>query len=126
AAIWPLWLGAAAVLGTLGSAGFVHWRLMRLKDGGGALFTSVSASPDRPLARLLDAASRRDFIYLVILLALIGRSNWFLALAAIGAPIYFFLVLLAARPQASQEGTGSGSRRAPIDERSLGPGRPAP
>jgi 1L-myo-inositol 1-phosphate cytidylyltransferase / CDP-L-myo-inositol myo-inositolphosphotransferase len=106
-AIWPLWLGAAAVLGTLGSAGFVYWRLMRLKDGGGALFTSVSDAPERPLARLLDAASRRDFIYLVILLALAGRSNWFLVLAAIGAPIYFFLVLLAARPQASLEGAGS-------------------
>ena len=96
-AAWPLALGAAAVLGTLGSAGFVYWRLMRPNEGGGA-FTSVSASPDRPLARLLDAASRRDFIYLVILLALFGRSNWFLVLAAIGAPVYFLLVLLAARP----------------------------
>jgi 1L-myo-inositol 1-phosphate cytidylyltransferase / CDP-L-myo-inositol myo-inositolphosphotransferase len=108
AAIWPLWLGAAAVLGTLGSAGFVYWRLMRFKDGGDPLFTSVSASPERPLSRLLDAASRRDFIYLVILLALVGRSNWFLALAAIGAPIYFFLLLLAARPQASLERAGPG------------------
>jgi phosphatidylglycerophosphate synthase len=61
-AAWPLFLGAAAVFGTLGSAGFVFWRLMRAKDGGGALFTSVSAEPERPLARLLDAASRRDFI----------------------------------------------------------------
>src|SRR6478736_10579476 len=33
-ALWPLWLGAGAVLGTLGSAGFVYWRLMRSKDGG--------------------------------------------------------------------------------------------
>ena len=95
-AIWPLALGASAVLGTLGSAGFVYWRLMRVNDGG---FTSVSASPERPLARLLDAASRRDFIYLVILLALFGRSNWFLVLAGIGAPVYFLLVLFAARPQ---------------------------
>jgi phosphatidylglycerophosphate synthase len=125
-AIWPLWLGAAAVLGTLGSAGFVYWRLMRFKDGGDPLFTSVSASPERPLSRLLDAASRRDFIYLVILLALIGRSNWFLALAAIGAPIYFVLVLLAARPRASLEGAGPGSARAQIDERPLGSGRATP
>ena len=76
-AIWPLWLGAGAVLGTLGSAGFVYWRLMRSKDGGDTLFTSVSDAPERPLTRLLDSASRRDFIYLVILLALFGRSNWF-------------------------------------------------
>jgi 1L-myo-inositol 1-phosphate cytidylyltransferase / CDP-L-myo-inositol myo-inositolphosphotransferase len=109
-AIWPLWLGAAAVLGTLGSAGFVYWRLMRLKYGGDALFTSVSASPERPLSRLLDSASRRDFIYLVILLALVGRSNWFLASAAIGAPIYFFLLLLAAGPRASLERAGPGVR----------------
>ena len=107
-AIWPLLLGAAAVLGTLGSAGFVYWRLMRFKDGGDTLFTSVSDAPERPLSRLLDSASRRDFIYLVILLALVGRSNWFLALAAIGAPIYFFLLLLAARPRASLEKAGPG------------------
>jgi hypothetical protein len=110
----------------LGSAGFVYWRLMRFKDGGDPLFTSVSASPERPLSRLLDAASRRDFIYLVILLALFGRSNWFLALAGIGAPIYFFLVLLAARPRASLEGAGPGSGRAQIDERPLGSGRAGP
>jgi 1L-myo-inositol 1-phosphate cytidylyltransferase / CDP-L-myo-inositol myo-inositolphosphotransferase len=106
AAVWPLWLGAAAVLGTLGSAGFVYWRLMRLKDGGDMLFTSVSAEPERLLTRLLDGASRRDFIYLVILLALFGRSNWFLVMAGIGAPIYFLLVLLAARPQASLQRGG--------------------
>jgi phosphatidylglycerophosphate synthase len=101
---WPLALGAGAVLGTLGSAGFVYWRLMRSKDGDDTLFTSVSDAPERPLTRLLDSASRRDFIYLVILLALFGRSNWFLVLAGIGAPIYFFLVLFAARPSAAPKG----------------------
>ena len=71
---------------------------MRVKVDGGALFTSVSAEPGRPLARALDSASRRDFIYLVLLLALAGRSQWFLLLAALGAPIYFCLLLfLAAR-----------------------------
>ena len=100
---WPLALGAGAVLGTLGSAGFVYWRLMRSKDGGDTLFTSVSDAPERPLTRLLDSASRRDFIYLVILLALFGRSNWFLVMAGIGAPIYFFLVLFASRPQVPGE-----------------------
>ena len=103
-ALWPLWLGAGAVFGTLSSAGFVYWRLMRLKDGGDTLFTSVSDAPDRLLTRLLDSASRRDFIYLVILLALFGRSSWFLVMAGIGAPIYFVLVLLAARPRALLKG----------------------
>jgi 1L-myo-inositol 1-phosphate cytidylyltransferase / CDP-L-myo-inositol myo-inositolphosphotransferase len=113
-AIWPLWLSAGAVLGTLGSASFVYWRLMRSKDGDDTLFTSVSDAPERPLTRLLDSASRRDFIYLVILLALFGRSNWFLVLAGIGAPIYFFLVLFAARPRPSPEGLeGGGSGLAP-------------
>ncbi len=103
-ALWPLWLGAGAVLGTLGSASFVYWRLMRMKDGGDTLFTSVSDAPERPLTRLLDSASRRDFIYLVILLALFGRSSWFLVMAGIGAPIYFVLVLFAARRRASLKG----------------------
>jgi phosphatidylglycerophosphate synthase len=104
---WPLVLGFSAVLGTLGSAGFVYWRLMRSKGGDDTLFTSVSDAPERPLTRLLDSASRRDFIYLVIALALFGRSNWFLVMAGIGAPIYFFLVLVAARPRASPEAGGS-------------------
>ena len=71
------------------------------------MFTSVSDAPEQPLTRLLDSASRRDFIYLVILLALFGRSNWFLVMAGIGAPIYFFLVLFAARPRGSLDGGGS-------------------
>jgi 1L-myo-inositol 1-phosphate cytidylyltransferase / CDP-L-myo-inositol myo-inositolphosphotransferase len=99
---WPLLLGAAAVLGALGSASLVYWRLMRDKDDGGALFTSVSAEPDNPLSQALDSASRRDFIYLVLLLALAGKSNWFLILAGLGAPIYFcLLVFLAAREKSA-------------------------
>ena len=122
--VWPLALGLAAVLGTLGSAGFVYWRLMRFKDDGGSLFTSVAASPERPLARLLDAAARRDFIYLVLLLALFGKSSWFLVLAAIGAPTYFALVVFAARaPRPVVEGRGEGARGTEIGERPLGPGR---
>ncbi len=115
--LWPLALGAGAVLGALGSAGFVYWRVMRRKDDGGAMFTSVSDAPGRPLTRLLDSASRRDFIYLVILLALFGRSDWFLVLAGIGAPVYFLLVLFAARPRGGagkilprREAAGEGER----------------
>jgi hypothetical protein len=69
---------------------------MRIKDDSGPLFTSVSAAPDNRLARLLDAASRRDFIYLVLILALFGKSNWFLLLAALGAPIFFILLVFLA------------------------------
>ncbi len=95
-AMWPLLLGASAVLGNLASATFVYWRLMRVKNDNGPLFTSVTAAPNRRLARLLDAASRRDFIYLVLVLALFGKSDWFLILASLGAPIYFFFLLFLA------------------------------
>ena len=110
AASWPLLLGAAAILGNLGSAAFVYWQLMRVKNDSGPLFTSVSTAPDRRLARLLDAASRRDFIYLVLILALLGKSNWFLLLASLGAPIFFFLlVFLAMRERLSNVPTTSGA-----------------
>lgn len=105
---WPLLLGAAAVLGNLGSAGLVYWRMMRAKDVTGPLYTSVSALPDRSLARLLDALSRRDFIYLVLALALFGKANWFLLLASVGAPIYFLLlVFLAVREHVAKTRTSS-------------------
>jgi len=95
-ALWPLLLGVAAALGNLASAWLVYWRVMRPKKDDGPLFTSVVTVPDQSLARMLDAASRRDFIYLVVILALFGKSNWFLVLAAVGAPIFFLLLVFLA------------------------------
>jgi phosphatidylglycerophosphate synthase len=95
-ALWPSLFGVAAALGNLGSAWLVYWRVMRPKKDDGPLFTSVVAAPGQSLARMLDAASRRDFIYLVVILALFGKSNWFLVLAAVGAPIFFLLLVFLA------------------------------
>ena len=98
AALWPFWLAPAVtvLLARYGRPAFVHWRLMRIKNDSGPLFTSVSTAPGNRLARLLDAVSRRDFIYLVLILALFGKSNWFLLLAALGAPIFFILLVFLA------------------------------
>lgn len=110
AATWPLWLGAAAIVGTLGSAGFVYWRQLRVKEGSGPLYTSVSAVPDDRLASMLDAASRRDFIYLVPILALFGKAGWLLPLAAVGAPVFFLLLIfLAVREQLQRRPIKSGA-----------------
>lgn len=99
---WPLALGAAAVLATAGSAGFIYWHLLREKAEEGPLFTSVAADKPQGLSRLLDGASRRDFIYLVVGLSLFGKATWFLVATAIGTPIYFGLLLVvAARERAS-------------------------
>ena len=105
--IVPLWLGAAAVLGTLGAAGFVYWRVIRGKARAGPVYTSVSTAPNRPLARVLDALSRRDFIYLVVALALFGKVSWFLLLTAFGAPIFFFLVLVLAWREGAAAASGA-------------------
>jgi len=105
---WPLALGAAAVLGTLGSAGFVYWRVMRPKRGEGPLYTSVSTAPAGRLTGLLDALSRRDFIYLVLILSLPGKAAWFLALAAIGAPVFFVMLLVVAARDRGGVGAAGG------------------
>ncbi|MCZ6860835.1 MAG: CDP-alcohol phosphatidyltransferase family protein [Alphaproteobacteria bacterium] len=97
---WPLILGAAAVLGTIGSASIVYFRVMRKKDNQGPLYTSVGKGPSEGLTKLLDNASRRDFIYLVLGLSLFGKASWFLVLTAIGAPVYFFLLLIVAAREA--------------------------
>jgi phosphatidylglycerophosphate synthase len=95
---WPLVLGIAAVFGTLGSASLVYWRTMRPKKGIGPLYTSVAKEPGKRFSQVLDAVSRRDFIYGVVVLALFGWVKYFLLLSAIGAPTFFFaLVYLAIR-----------------------------
>jgi phosphatidylglycerophosphate synthase len=92
---WPLALGAFAVLGTFASAFFVYRRTMGLeKPGDGPLYTSVATEGETRLSRVADAVSRRDFIYIVLILSLFGKAHWFVVLAAIGAPA-FFLVLTA-------------------------------
>jgi len=93
---WPLLLGASAVLGTILSAGFVYRHTMA-KEGEGPLFTSVSRSPDSPFSRLADALARRDFLYLLVILSALRQEHWFLALAAVGSPIYFFLLVAISR-----------------------------
>jgi phosphatidylglycerophosphate synthase len=103
----PLLAGAAAIAGTLLSAGFVF----RYAMGGareGPQFTSVTRAPASRLSRMADMLARRDFIYLVVLLSAFGKARWFLALAAFGAPLFF--VLLVAMET-------SGRRRGSLEDR---------
>lgn len=119
-ALWPLALGAFAVLGTAGSAFAVWWFTLRRKqDDGGPVYTSVAgdtgggtgAARDS-LTSLLDALSRRDFIYLVFALSLFGKAAWFLALTAVGAPIFLVLILIVVSRR---------RRREPDQAKQIGP-----
>ena len=95
---WPLALGASAVLGTLASAYFVYRRTMSGKpeESAGPLYTSVATEGETRLSRSADALSRRDFIYLVLILSAFGKAHWFLALAAVGAPAFFLVLTVIA------------------------------
>jgi len=87
AAVWR-----AALAGTLLSASFVYVQTMREKREG-PLFSSVSRATDSRIARLADFLARRDFIYIVVILAALGKAHWFLVFAAFGAPIYFLVLV---------------------------------
>ena len=43
-----------------------------------------------------NPVSRRDFIYLVLILSAFGKARWFLALTAVGAPMPFVVLLVIA------------------------------
>ena len=93
---WPLALGASAVLGTFASAYFVYRRTMGREKAEGPLYTSVATEGETRLSRLADAVSRRDFIYLVLILSAFGKAHWFVVLAAIGAPAFFLVLTVIA------------------------------
>jgi 1L-myo-inositol 1-phosphate cytidylyltransferase / CDP-L-myo-inositol myo-inositolphosphotransferase len=101
-ASWPLILGASAVLGTACSAAAVYWLTLRKKTAAGPVYTSVSDRSSGRLTKVLDALSRRDFIYLVLALSVFGKANWFLALTAVGAPVFLFLVVWTATRDAQR------------------------
>jgi phosphatidylglycerophosphate synthase len=90
----PLVLAALAILGTLLSAGFVYDRTMRTpRPAAGPVFTSVSRREETAFSRAADALARRDFIYLVLLLAAFFKTHWFLVASAVGAPAYFLALV---------------------------------
>ena len=105
----PLVLAASAVGGTLLSASMVYWTTMRRKSSGGPLFTSVSRSGEgvpSAGAKIADLLARRDFIYLVVALACLRRTDWFLWMGAVGAPLYFLALAgfsLKTRPATPQQ-----------------------
>ena len=107
-ASWPLLVGAVAILGTLASASLVYRETMR-RPREGPIFTSVSSGPETPVSRMADAVARRDFLYLVLVLAALGKASWFVVLGAIGAPT-FFLVLLGLSRAGRRRAVGTGSR----------------
>jgi phosphatidylglycerophosphate synthase len=97
-----LWLrlGLMASLGVLLSVSLVSWNVLRSKRGAGVLFTSV-ARPENAgerapwLRRLIqgaDALSRRDFIFVLIFLAILGWLPAFLWAAAVGSILYAVVI----------------------------------
>ena len=106
----PFRLAASAVAGTLLSAALVYWTTMKENASNGPLFTSVVHAPapgkndSNSIARIADQLARRDFIYLVGVLAVAGKVKWFLYMAAVGAPLYF-LVLAALSLKNSSAGS---------------------
>ena len=89
-----LWCSGFAIAGSLLSAGLVYVMTMRSKKEDGPLFTSISINENKDRwVRIADYLSRRDFIYLVVILAIYGKLEWFLVLAAVGAPLFFLFTL---------------------------------
>lgn len=90
------WGGGLAVFGTVASASFVFYKTMRTVEGS---YTSILKGGEalekktQSLSKVMDAASRRDFIYLVVLAAIFGKIHWFLWLTAIGSNIFAIMVI---------------------------------
>lgn len=90
---WPLFLGVVAVASTLVAA----FAEAPHKVAGPTRSASRSFS-----ARVVDALSNRDFIYLIIALAAFGKAAWFLVFVAIGTPLFVLLRLWADRRPGSE------------------------
>jgi phosphatidylglycerophosphate synthase len=88
---WPLMLGAVTIASALATATLAAGRFI-----GGAPGAAHS-----PAARLAEALSHRDFIYVIVALALFGKAHWFLVLAAAGTPSFLLLFLLTNRGRAT-------------------------
>jgi phosphatidylglycerophosphate synthase len=84
---WPLALGGITIASALATAALASGRFI----GGRA------ADAASPAGRLAEALSHRDFIYLIVALAVFGKAHWFLVLSALGTPSFLLLLLLSSR-----------------------------
>ncbi len=102
--LWPQGLAGLATAGAFASAALIYWQTMRSKDAVEPQFTSVvNVRQASSLSRVADALSRRDFIYLVLILAILGKLEWFLVASALGTPAFFVaLVWIHAREGKAQ------------------------
>ena len=95
-----VFLGIALGLARSGSGAPVGWLAASCVAGSAIAFAVVLRSLRRPglkgegrLQRLIDLTTNRDFSVLVLALALAGRLEWFLWLAAVGAHAFWVLAL---------------------------------
>ena len=85
---WPLAVGAAAVLSTAIVAVAAYRRDL------------IARAPDEDAAtssRVVEALAHRDFIYLIVALAAVGKAYWFIPVTAVGAPAFLALLLWSVR-----------------------------
>jgi phosphatidylglycerophosphate synthase len=92
---WTLWCGASAVVFTGVSAWYVYRRTM-MGPKEGPLYTSVAMQGETTLSKVADAVSRRDFIYLILIMSAFGVADWFVVSSAVIIPIYFLVLLVVA------------------------------
>ncbi len=94
-------LGGIATIGVIASVFIVSYGVLRRKKGAGPLFISVVEEREAPklkpffrfLAKVADLLGRRDFSYILVLLTLLGKVEWFLWAGALGTNLYFLLLL---------------------------------
>lgn len=92
---WTLWCGVSAVVFTGVSATYVYRRTM-MGPKEGPLYTSVAMQAETKLSKMADAVSRRDFIYLILIMSMFGVADWFVVSSALIIPVYFLVLLVVA------------------------------
>ena len=103
---WPLYFGMAAVAGTMLCAGFVFRKtMMGVKEG--PMFQTILPAPDTAFEKVADALAKRDFLYLVVILSALGWQKYFLAAAAVGSLVYFFVLVALSSGRRQAEGAGA-------------------
>lgn len=105
----PLLLGLVAAASATASAtlAYSHSKRKAATGNSGPFFNGVAdvsagaALTEKRLAAVEDALAQRDFVYLLVLSAALGRSEWFLWAAAVGSPIFLAILLWLHRKRLS-------------------------
>jgi phosphatidylglycerophosphate synthase len=101
-----LWAVGALVVGVVAAMALVHALVLGGNAPRGGAGPDERSARRRAVVRVLEKLAGRDYVYLLLLFAAIGRLEWFVLAAAVGSWVFVAILLALCTPRRTRTTAG--------------------